>query len=131
MNVVSMPVRKTKEKKSVNKPSDMMVDVHVVSPDVGGCHTIRLTIPEAEFFNADPDAWACVFLNIDSVSDYREWCDCHGVAMCSAVTKRGKPCGHPAILPERLSHVFGGLPFALWRELHRNSLCGIHAKKGE
>jgi hypothetical protein len=131
MSLYSTSIRRIKYEVPVNSPADMLIYVSVQAPDVGGSHTIHLTIPEAERFNLDPDKWACDFLGINNVNDYREWCAYRGEAMCGANTKLGNPCGHTGVLPEGLRAICGGLPFALWHKLHRNILCGIHAKKGE
>jgi len=87
-----------------------------------GCTSIFMTIPEIEKYNADPDAYAAAHFGL-SVSEYVEWIELEGVALCGEKTRKGHPCkawlagSRPGPIVEQARQ---------WKATHREFACPAH-----
>lgn len=83
---------------------------------IAGVGDIWLSDEEAKVFNADPDAFAAKRVGL-SLSEYAEWVELNGIALCGARTKDGKPC--------RMQVRCSSDPKD-WQAKHRVLLCSVH-----
>jgi hypothetical protein len=71
-----------------------------------------------ETYNSNPDAFAASHFGL-SISEYREWIESKGGALCSERTQKGRACRNTCGAGYQLDSV-------MWRKLHRNFPCVIH-----